>query len=89
MQAQAKAAPHAKAWEMTSASKRKLSLRSVKAKADARAARRIDRHRAGIMSTPEGRFIFGREWTPEDMDAFKAEYKRVDGFYFNRIGTAH
>ncbi len=54
---------------MTSASKRKLALRGVKTKSHARAMRKVfdfplDEE---IMSTPEGHFIFGREWTPEDM----------------------
>jgi hypothetical protein len=66
-----------------------LSLRRISYKDDARMRRKVAAREAEIMATPEGRFIFGREWTPEQQAAFKREYRRVDGFYFNRLGAAH
>jgi hypothetical protein len=68
-----------------------LSLRRARCKADARMRRKIEAREAALMATPEGRFFFGREWTPEQI----REMRRPDGFiklpatYFNRIGAAH
>jgi hypothetical protein len=64
-----------------------LSLRRISYKADARMRRKVAAREATLMATPEGRFFFGREWTPEQI----SEMRRPDGFItlpateFNRL----
>lgn len=60
---------------MASDSKRKLALRKVAANASARNGRTSARERAELKRTPEGRFFFGSQWTPEQL----SEMERPDG----------